>query len=403
MDFSCLGNASRVYLDHNATTPLASFLPEQVQAWLSLWGNPSSIHEDGRRARSILRDTRRKIAEVLEVHPLEIVFTSGGSEGNSTIIKGVFYGLQHSIHRENRKRYLVSTVEHPSVQKAFAFLESQGAIVERIPVSRNGEIDLDTYSKLLDDEVALVSVMLANNETGHIFPIRQMAEMAHYKGALFHTDAVQGLGKIQVKPEELGVDYATFSGHKFYSLKGAGFIYIKRNSPFENLIHGGGQERGRRGGTENLLSLASLGAMMDYLPEVKARGEKMKILRDKMERDILERLDDVVITGQSGNRIPNTSNLILKGVDGESLLMNLDLKGFSVSTGAACSSGNPEPSPVLLAMGLTRDEAQSSLRIGLGWSTTEEQIDAFVDTLESTVNYLRSLGDETGGMDREWA
>ncbi len=398
----------RVYLDHNATTPLASFLPVQIAEWLKLWGNPSSIYGEGRKSRTLLRESRKKVASALGVHPLEVVFTSGGSEGNSTVIKGVYFGLRSPRHlsaSNGRKKYLHASVEHPSVRKSFEFLAAQGAQVETIPVSRDGEIDLARYEELLDESTALVSVMLANNETGHVFPIAKMAQMAHKVGALFHTDAVQGLGKIPVQPAELGVDYATFSAHKFYALKGAGCIYIKRGSIFENLLHGGGQERGRRGGTENLMAVASLAAMMDFLPEVSSRAPQMAELRDYMERSILERIPKVAITGAQGLRLPNTSNMVIDGIDGESLLMNLDLKGFSVSTGAACSSGNPEPSPVLLAMGLSREEAQSSMRVGLGWSTTKEQVDAFVDTLASTVAHLRSVLSEMQKEKegREWS
>jgi cysteine desulfurase len=218
-----------------------------------------------------------------------------------------------------------------------------------------------------------------------------MAELAHAKGALFHSDCVQALGKMPLNLAGLGVDLATFSGHKFYALKGAGFLYVRRGVQLESLIHGGGQERHRRGGTENVLAIASLGAMCDRRDEITPMAAHMKNLRDTFEARVRAEINDVTITGAVGERIGNTSSLVIPGVDGETMLMNLDLLGFAVSTGAACSSGSPEPSPVLLAMGLTRSEAQASLRIGVGWGTTSEQVDAFVGALKDVVARLRGI------------
>lgn len=392
----------RVYLDHNATSPIAMRVRERVPAWLELWGNPSSIHQSGRGPKTLMRDSRETIAKFLGVNPLELVFTSGGSEANNLALKGVFETFQRPelYAREFRNRYLVSSAEHPSVKKSAEYLRSRGAIVETIPVKRNGEIDLAAYETLLTDQTALVSVMLANNETGAIFPIKEMAALAHSRGALFHTDGVQALGKIEFSLADLGVDLASFSGHKFYSLKGAGVLFAKRGVQLESLIHGGGQERHRRGGTENLLAIASLASMCELKSEVPLRSREMEVLRDHFEARVLEEISQVSITGAGVARLPNTSSLLIPGVDGEILLMNLDLRGFSVSTGAACSSGSPEPSPVLLAMGLTRAEAQSSLRVGLGWSTTRDQIDRFVDTLKDVVRHLRSIDAEARAAEK---
>jgi len=337
-----------------------------------------------------MREARAKIAKFLGANPLELVFTSGGTEANNLALKGVFE-TQASRGSEKRNRYLISSVEHPSIKRTAEYLESRGAEVVVIPVNRRGEIDLAAYDAALNEDTALVSIMLANNETGNVFPIKELAARAHAKGALFHSDCVQALGKLELNLTDLGVDLATFSGHKFYSLKGAGILYTRRGVQLESLIHGGGQERHRRGGTENTLAIAALASMCELKDDVARHAETMRELRDHLEKRIFSEITHVRVTGADSPRVPNTSSLIVPGVDGEILLMNLDLKGFAVSTGAACSSGSPEPSPVLLAMGLSRREAQSSLRVGLGWSTTREEVDRFVDTLVGVVSHLRSI------------
>jgi cysteine desulfurase len=393
MKFSTLSTTDRVYLDHNATTPLATQVAERVPQWLENWGNPGSIHQSGRGPKTILRDARNSVAHMLGASNLEIVFTSGGSEANNAAIKGVFESYQKAslIPRKFRNRYLFSDVEHPSVRRTAEYLRERGAEIALISVNRQGAIDLESYAKLLDEDTALVSVMLANNETGNIYPVKQMAELAHEKGALFHSDCVQALGKINVNVRDLGVDLASFSGHKFYAMRGSGFLFIRKSVQIESLIHGGGQERHRRGGTENVVAIASLGAMCEMKDEIAVRGAALGTLRDHMESRILSEIENATVTGFESPRIPNTSSLVILGLDGETLLMNLDMKGYSVSTGAACSSGSPEPSPVLLAMGLSRAEAQASLRLGLGWGTSRDEVDLFVDTLKSVVAHLRSF------------
>jgi cysteine desulfurase len=377
---------NRVYLDHNATTLYAPVLKQKWVELLEISGNPSSIHQDSRAPKTWLRETRQKIAEYLQVSPLEIIFNSGASEGNNSVLKSIWD--HYSIEKPEM---LISSVEHPSVIKTAEFLKSKGAVIHFIPVSKSGQIDLQFIKEKLSAKTSLVSVMFANNETGTVFPIKEIAQWAHDAGALMHSDCVQLIGKEEVAFKELQIDYATFSAHKFYSLKGTGFVYVRKNSPWTSLIHGGGQERGRRGGTENITGISALGIIFEQIQEAQSKIEQMRLLRDSMEAQILKRISDVTITAVESSRLSNTSSLVIKSVDGETLLMSLDLKGFSVSTGAACSSGNPEPSPVLLAMGLTRQEAQSSLRISLGWSTTELQIHEFVDTLTSVVQKLRDI------------
>lgn len=372
------------YFDHNATTPVAEDVIAEMPDLVRAWGNPSSIHWASRLPKNILRDTRATLAKNLGCHPLELVFTSGGSESNNAILKGVF-------ETSSRPHFMASAVEHPSVIKTLRHLEALGAKVDFIPVNRRGEIDLDFYAQHLSEETALVSVMFANNETGTLFPIREMAEQAHAVGALFHTDAVQAFGKVPVNLQELGVDFSAFSAHKFYGVKGTGFMYVRKGNTLPSLIDGGGQERHRRGGTENIPGIGALGIVARKLPEVTRHQAELQRLRDLMETEILRTVSAVTITAPESPRLPNTSSLVIKGVDGETLLMSLDIKGYAVSTGAACSSGNPEPSPVLLAMGLSRDEAQSSLRVSLGWANTESQVLEFVEVLKSVVKRLRDL------------
>ena len=376
----------KVYLDHNATTPVSSEIRELFPLWLDQWGNASSIHQVSRGPKTILRETRKLIADCLQIHPHELIFTSGGTESNNTIIQGVFRLLKNQ-----RPRLICSAIEHPSVLKTMKVLIAEGAEVITIPVSRDGFLDMEFYKNVVNEQTALVSIMGANNEIGSLFPIQELATIAHEKGALFHVDAVQLLGKTEIDLKNWNVDYASFSGHKWNALKGSGIIYVKKSSPFQNLVIGGGQERSRRGGTENILSIASLGESFKKWNSISIQTQKMTELRDYFESRMLTEFSGVHVTAQKSLRLGNTSSLVINGVDGETLLMSLDLKGFMVSTGAACSSGSPEPSPVLLSIGLSREEAQSSLRISIGWETTKEEMDQFIETLKSIVERLRNL------------
>lgn len=387
-----------VYLDHNATTPLAPEVRAALPGLLAHWGNPSSIHAASREPKKILRETRRDLAEMLNCSPLELVFTSGGSESNTTVLRAVWEELGKS-----KPHFICSAIEHPSVLRGFEWLESQGAEVDRVPVDRQGNLDLKFLEAKITGRTALVSVMSANNETGTLLPVREVVRLARAKGALVHTDAVQVFGKLPLDLESLGVDYASISAHKFYALKGAGALFVRKGRPYRPLIFGGGQERHRRGGTENIAGIAALGISIAGRGNIPAQAERIARLRDHFEARVLEEIKDVTVTASETSRLPNTSSLVLRGVDGETLLMSLDLKGFAVSTGAACSSGNPEPSPVLLAIGLTREEAQNSLRVSLGWGNTLEEIDSFVEALKQVTTRLRSLqgNSEPGGSSAE--
>lgn len=380
---------SPVYLDYNATTPPHPEVLARLLDWTGLWGNPSSIHWAGRGPKSALRQARESVAAFLGVHPLEIVFTSGGSEANSTAIQGLCESPSGG-----RDQVVISAVEHPSVRRAALSLTRRGYRVDTVGVNRLGQLDLAQLDGLLSERTALVSVMLANNETGHIFPVAEVSRRAHAVGARVHCDAVQALGKIPLHLPSLGVDVATFSAHKFYALRGCGVLYVRAGTNINCLIDGGGQERGRRGGTENALAIASLGLMCSRQDEIESQGRRLACLRNAVESRLQAEIAGVRVTGAvSVPRLPNTSSLVIDGVDGETLLMNLDVRGFAVSTGAACSSGSPEPSPALLAMGLSRAEAQSSLRLSLGWPTTPFEVETFVDELKKVVTRLRSFSD----------
>ena len=374
-----------IYLDHNATTPLNAHIRGHLEDWMKVWGNPSSNHIFGRSIKSYLRQSRLKIADLIGAKPLEVVFTSGGSESNNQVVQGVYFHNQK--YHPTKNHFLVGGGEHPSTLKAFEFIASLGAKVDTIPVDYKGRVDLEAFRESIRPETALISFMLAQNETGHIYPIKKMAKIAHQKGVLFHSDCVQGLGKMPLSVADLGVDFASFSAHKFYALKGCGVTYIKTGQTLSSLIHGGRQERSRRAGTEHTLGIIALASMAEQKSKIEQVVPKMRTIRDSMEEK-LAHIEGIRIL-QEGQRLCNTSNFIVDGIDGESLLINLDLVGFAVSTGAACSSGSQESSPTLRSLGLTRQEARQSLRISLGWDSTQKDVDQFCLALEKILHRLR--------------
>lgn len=397
---------SKVYLDSNATTPLSTEVRALLRHLMSTdsalsWGNPSSIHWAGREAKTGLREARQAWAKALNVNSLELVFTSGASESSNTVIRGLAdLAVRNALpsRYQGRDEFITTTVEHPSVAKAMNQVEKQGFRVHRIPVNRDGVLDMEAFASVLNEKTLLASVMMANNETGNIFHVGKLAKWTREKGGLFHTDAVQALGKIPVNLTALGVDYASFSAHKFYALKGTGLLFAKKGAPLENLIFGGAQERQRRGGTENLLGILGFGEMAAQISKVSEESARLRELSNLMEKRILSEIPQVKLTGGLGERLPNTSSFVIEDVDGETLLMSLDLSGFAVSTGAACSSGSPEPSPVLLSMGLSRAEAQSSLRVSLGWQNQKDEIDRFVDELKRIVAHLRHFAQNSKSL-----
>ncbi len=378
----------RVYFDHNATTPVDKSLYPLIDKIVKEWGNPSSIYSLSRSPKKILREARQSFAEKMSCHPLEIIFTSGGSESNNFALKG----LESYFKKVKKDTMIVSSVEHPAVLKTAQYLETKGLNVWYIPVSKSGELDTDFLEDhLKNNKVGLVSVMAANNETGVIHPITKLSALAHKYQSLIHTDAVQLIGKTSLNFMEMDVDLASFSAHKFYSLKGAGALYCRKGLNLDSLIHGGGQERSRRAGTENVLAIACMKHMIDRLNDLESKMSYIKGLRDSFETQIKIKIPKIEITAQNQNRLVNTSHVIIEGTDGENLLMNLDLAGFEVSTGAACSAGSPEPSAALLAMGYHRSEAQSSLRVSFGKDNSVNEVDRFIAVLSQVVPHLRKI------------
>lgn len=384
-----------VFLDHNATTFPSTDVTEGLKSFKD-WGNPSSIHGSGRRAKAVVLQTRRLFSEIIGVSPGEIIFTSGGSESNNLALKG----LIRKLIQRGLNHIVTSSVEHPSVLKVFESFEERDNIkVHKVPVTVSGGFDYEFLSKTISkNPVGLVSVMYANNETGEVFDLPKIRKIIDTSSAYaknqkiyFHSDMVQSLGKSPLDLKESGPDLASFSAHKFYSLQGTGVLYQKKGVGLEPLIHGGSQEKGRRAGTENLLSIYAFGLQLKNLKKLTEKIDAIKTLRDHFEKRLSDELSGVTFIAQNRKRLSNTSMVLIDEAHGETLLMNLDLNGFQVSTGAACSSGNPEPSPVLLAMGLTPEQASHSLRVSLGWQTTKEDIDSFVDELKKVVEKLRSL------------
>ena len=375
-----------IYLDHNATTAPRPSALKGAKKGMEFWGNPSSIHQNASKAKAILWSARQNLCKFLGCHPLEIIFTSGASESNNHAIKGLF---EKSNSQKNE--LIVSSVEHPSVLSVADFLSNQGFRVYKIPVSKDGFLDERFFEKHLSEKTLLVSIMAANNETGVLFPIKELAKKAHKKGALFHSDMVQGLGKFPIDLKDLDIDLASFSAHKCYGLKGCGLLYCRKGVNLESLIHGGPQERQRRAGTENLPGIAAFGAIAKERQEIIRESQKLETLRDSMEEEILSSLSDVTVIGCQAKRLTNTTCLCISGVEGETLLMNLDLKGISVSVGSACGSGKMESISVLTSMGWTEEEARSALRVSLGVGTKKEHLEYFQKSLKESVDRLRNL------------
>ncbi len=380
---------SRVYLDYNATTPPAEFLSHRLPEWLTLWGNPSSVHQNGQKARSLYWEGKARLAQFLACHPGQLTATSGGSEANNMAIKGLYD--KYFPKTPKRTEIILSAVEHPSVHTPLKTLKAKGMHLKYIPVSLKGELDLSFYESALSEKTFMVCVMYANNETGNIFPIARMAHKARKAGAFFHCDAVQALGKVRFNLHQLEVDTASFSAHKFYGLKGTGALYCRKGLLPASLIEGGPQERRCRAGTENVLGMASFGAVAEKGPEILDIFRSLNQLRDDMEKQVLSAVPGARVLGQEGKRLNNTSCICVPGVEGETLLMNMDLKGYSFSVGSACHSGSLNPSSVLMAMGLSEREARSSFRISLGIGTTKEDMDSFVPDLLSAIKRVQSL------------
>ncbi len=377
-----------VYLDYNATTALA---PEVLEAMMPFFkeqfGNPSSIHSHGQQAKAALYDAREQVARFIGAGPMEVLFTSGGTESDNLAILGV---VEAAGKPANRRNLITSSVEHHAVLNTMKSLAKKSWPVTFLKVDGAGRVDPAALEEALTPDTLLVSIMHANNETGVIQPIRELSDKAHDAGAYFHVDAVQSIGKIPVDVDRLGVDLLSLSGHKTYGPKGTGALYVRRGVKYRSVFRGGGQERSRRPGTENLAGIVGLGRAIQLAQAgLEADNQRVEALRDSLEKQVLETVPGSRINGQGAPRTPNTVNFSFEGAEGETLTIALDLKGFAVSTGAACSSGTVEPSHVLRAMGLNAERVQSSIRVSLGKYTNEEEIRLLVEALRSAVESLR--------------
>jgi cysteine desulfurase len=385
----------RIYLDHNATTaPAEAVVEAMTRALRDLAGNASSVHSFGQQAKSAIDLARGSVATLIGGETSEVVFTAGGTEADNLAIRGAAEALEATGRRE----LVVSGIEHEAVLQTSRALARRGWTVTTLPVDASGVISLDAVRETVSDRTALVSVMHANNEVGTLQPVSAITEIAHERGALVHTDAVQSAGKVPLSARALGVDLLTISAHKFYGPKGVGALWIRRGVRLTAQMTGGRQERNRRAGTENVPALVGMGVAATLAVQaLDTYNACTGALRDRLESGVLRDVPQTAVNGARDARVPNTSNLSFDRVEAESLLIALDLEGVAVSTGSACSSGTLEPSHVLKAMGLGSARAQSSLRFSLGTANTEAEIDRVVSVLPHLVQKLRSLTRATVG------
>ena len=380
---------TRIYLDHNATTPPHPAVVERMMtALVDDFGNPSSVHHFGQRAKAAIDDARSATAALIGADPGEVVFTSGGTESDNFAIRGIAEALEPT----GRRHLVASSIEHEAVLNTLKALARRGWSTTLLPVDETGIVSPDALAAALTDQTAIVSVMHANNEIGTIQPVADLARIARARGALFHTDAVQSAGKIPVDVRTLGVDLLSLSAHKFYGPKGAGALWIKRGTRITAILTGGKHERSRRAGTENVAGIAGLGAAATLaMARLEDEAARLGAMRDRLEAAVLAAVPGTAINGAITPRVPNTTNISFEGIEAESLLIALDLEGFAVSTGSACSSGTLEPSHVLRAMGLPSHRTQNSIRISLGARNTDAEIDAFLGKLPKVVEKLRMV------------
>ena len=387
---------NRIYLDHNATTAVDPAVLDAMLPYFSAdFGNASSIHTFGQRARAAVETSREQVAALLNARPQEIVFTSGGTESDNHAIFGVALEFLTSLNSSTSltsPHIITTTIEHEAVLNACQALEKQSVAVTYLPVNRQGLIDLDELRRALRPETVLITVMHANNELGAIQPLAEIGRIAAEADVYFHTDAVQSAGKIPVDVKALQVDLLSISGHKFYAPKGIGALFIKSGTRLRQLLYGGHHQRGFRPGTENVAGIVGLGkaAELAHL-SLEKDAARMVRLRDALEQGILARVPDSHVNSANVPRTPNTTNILFPGLEGEALIIALDLKGLACSTGAACSSGAVEPSHVLTAIGLPASEARASIRFSLGRHTTESEISSALEIVPAAVAQLRKL------------
>ncbi len=378
----------KVYLDHNATSPVAEeVLEAMVECYRKIPGNASSVHSFGREARDAVEGAREKVARLIGADPQEIVFTSGGTESDNTAIKGVCSAL-----RERGNHIITSAVEHHAVLNTCDYMKRKGFEVTVLPVDEYGMVSPQAVEDAITDKTILVSIMHANNEVGTIQPIEEISRITSKHGIVFHTDAVQSVGKIPVNVDELGVDLLSLSAHKFYGPKGVGALYVRKGTRMHPLLHGGHHENNRRAGTENVQGIVGLGAAAELaMREMEEESRLLSELRDMLQEGLTSRIESVHVMGHPEKRLPNTLNVCIEYVEGESIVLGLDIEGIAVSTGSACTSGSLEPSHVLSAMGVPPELAQGSLRFSFGRNNTREDVEKVLEVLPSIVRRLRDM------------
>lgn len=377
-----------IYLDNSATTPLnEEVLKEMEPYFCEYFGNPSTLYSLGQKSKEALEEARKRVADAINAKPEEIIFTSGGSESDNLAIKGIAFKNQ-----EKGKHIITSEIEHPAVKETLVFLESIGFEVTYLPVYGDGIVKIEDLKKAIRDDTILITVMHANNEIGTIQPIAEIGKIAKEKGIIFHTDAVQTFGKIPVDVQELGVDLLSLSSHKIYGPKGVGALYIRKNTKLVPQIHGGGQERGLRSGTENIPGIVGFGKAAEMASENQKRDYDYLIqIRDGIIDKVLEEIPASYLNGDREKRLPNIINFRFSAIEGESLILLLDAKGINSSTGSACSSKNLKASPILKALGLEDVDVHGSLRLSLGLENSIEDVDVVVEAIRESVETLRKM------------
>lgn len=376
-----------IYFDNNATTKVAEEVLEEMKPlFCELYGNPSSMHTFGGQIGRKIRKAREQVAQLLGCDPSEVIFTSCGTESDNTAIKGTLAALP------NKRKVITSRVEHPAVLQVCQSLENHGYNVVETPVDKQGRLDLDELETKIDDDTVLVTIMYANNETGTIFPIDKIADMLSGSGIIFHTDAVQAVGKIPLNMAKSKIDLLSISGHKLHAPKGVGVLYVRKGTRLAPYMLGGHQEAGRRAGTENVPGIVGLGKACELAGKnIEEENHRVKCLRDKLETAILTKCPDCRLNGDKDNRLPNTSNISFEYIEGEAILLMLDKFGICASSGSACTSGSLEPSHVLRAMGVPFTAAHGSIRFSLSRYNTEEEVDYTIEKMPEIVNKLREL------------
>ncbi len=383
----------RVYMDYNATTPIHPEVQKELISSMELFGNPSSMHGFGREAHAKIDLARKRCAALIGADQEEIIFTAGGSESNNTVLKLLGCGESCCCgYFGGRNEIITSAIEHPSILETARALRARGVAVHEIGVDSTGKLDMEDFAAKLGEKTALVSIMYANNEIGTIQDIEKITRMAHEKGALMHTDAVQAVGKVRFNVHDIGVDFLSFSGHKLYAPKGVGVLYVKSGSPYCSLIHGGHQEGGRRAGTLNNLGIMGLGKAAELaMRDMEVEIPRLERLRDRLREGIAARVPDIRVNGHPTDTLPGTLNVSFLGAEGESILLYLDMEGIAVSTGSACATGSLEPSHVIMATGIGAELAHGSIRFSLGFGTTDEDVDYVLEKLPPIIARIRSM------------